>query len=110
MGNAAFLSIIANRQQFSADTPQTELYILCILIQSIPYIILMKNKTKVGEMSGPNKEKLKNLIAGALKWLQARNNRNDSTAKSSPLAIKIKIRDGQPMKKESFEKTMSDQN
>jgi len=36
-------------------------------ISSIPYIILMKNKSKVGEMSGPNKEKLKNLIAGALK-------------------------------------------
>merc|ERR1711942_297825 len=35
-------------------------------ISSIPYIILMKNKTKVGEMCGPNKEKLKSLITSKM--------------------------------------------
>lgn len=35
-------------------------------ITSIPFIILMRDKIRVGEMSGPNKEKLKNLITGKL--------------------------------------------
>jgi len=35
-------------------------------ITSIPFIILVKNKNRVGEMCGPNKEKLKNLITGKL--------------------------------------------
>jgi len=35
-------------------------------ITSIPFIILMKNKARVGEMSGPNKEKLKNLVTTKL--------------------------------------------
>ena len=35
-------------------------------LQSIPFVVLVKNKARVGEMSGPNKEKLKNLITGKL--------------------------------------------
>jgi len=35
-------------------------------ITSIPYIVLMKNGKRVGEMSGPNKEKFKNLITSKM--------------------------------------------
>ena len=67
MGNPSVRRMIPAIMMRYKILPTHLKFILCNLIQSIPYIILMKNKSKIGEMSGPNKDRLKNLITSALK-------------------------------------------